>query len=107
MIAKDVMVPRDAMVSLEGFKFRCELVQDTEPASLSWVLPVILGVQKALPLSQAGASYQLTLPRATTHNVVPNPPSSVPGLHCPQLLSWYLMLTVSHCTDSCLRLLLL
>lgn len=57
MIAKDAMVARDAMVSLECFKFKCELVQDTEPASLSWVLPVILGAQKTSPLSQAGASY--------------------------------------------------
>lgn len=60
------------MVSLEGFKFRCELVQDTEPASPSWVLSIILGAQKGSPLSQAGASYELTLPRASTHNVVLN-----------------------------------
>lgn len=57
MVARDAMVPRDAMVSLECFKFKCELVQDTEPASLSWVPPIILGAQKASPLSQAGASY--------------------------------------------------
>lgn len=57
MIAKDAMVPRYAMVFPECFMFKCEFVQDTEPASLSWVLPVILGAQKASPQIQAGVSY--------------------------------------------------